>query len=256
MTRFTALNRFQAFSIHFFVSSIIALLSAGLVFLLWYPGLLAAATGVTKVFLILLIVDVVLGPVITLIIFNPKKEELKRDLFIVFLIQIAALLYGLHTVFIARPVYIVFSVDCFELVYANDLSEEKLKKATNKQFQSLPLMGPELIAVRRPTEASERTKILFSSLQGGDDLPQLPEYYVSYGEKKVEVIKQIQPFSHLYPFNKDREREVDQLQQKYALQKIGAGYLPLKARVRDLTIIVNKTTGEILEISDLQPWPV
>ena len=74
------MNRFQACATHLLASGAAALLSSALVFLLWYPGLLSYASGVISIFLMLLWVDVVLGPLITLIVFNTKKKELKRDL--------------------------------------------------------------------------------------------------------------------------------------------------------------------------------
>jgi len=60
---------------------------------------------------LVLIVDVCLGPLLTLAVFDPKKKELKRDLSIILLIQLSALFYGIYTVSVARPAYIVFAVD-------------------------------------------------------------------------------------------------------------------------------------------------
>jgi len=62
-------------------------------------------------------VDVILGPLITLTVFNRSKprSELVRDLTVVGLIQLAALGYGLWTVFVARPVHLVFEYDRFRV---------------------------------------------------------------------------------------------------------------------------------------------
>ncbi len=248
------LNRFHAFGWHLLVSSTVALLSAGLVFLLWYPGLLAFASDVASIFLLLLAVDVVLGPVITLIIFNPRKKELKRDLAIVVLIQLTALLYGLHTVFIARPVYIAFNSGQFDLVYANDISSENLGKTTRPEFQSLPYFGPRLIAAPLPSDPKMRDEIVRNAVTGGDDVQHMPQYYVSYEDQKAEVLQRIQPLADLKSFNKDRLQEIDSLINKYTAVKKEAGYLPLQAKANDLVVILNRTTGEVLEMSDLQPW--
>lgn len=247
-------NRFHAFGWHLLVSLCVALLSAMLVFLLLYPGPLALASGVRDIYLLLLLVDVVLGPVITLIVFNPKKKELRRDLAVVVVVQLAALLYGLHAVYIARPVYVVFSMDRFDLVFANDFTEEKLAKVTKTDYQSLPLLGPEVIAARRPDDTKARNELLFGSLSGGDDLPQLPQYYLPYLEQKVDVLKRSQPLAVLKQFNQDKSSTVDTLVNKYAATKIDVAYLPLKGKVRDLVVIVNRNTGKVLEMVDLMPW--
>lgn len=248
------LNRFQAFSGHLLASVCIGLISAALVFLLWYPGLLAPASGVRHIFLTLLLVDVMLGPVITLIVFNPEKKELKRDLAVVALIQFAALLYGMHAVFTARPVYLVFNVDRFDLVYANEIEEKQLAKTASREYQSLPLFGYRLVAARGPTDPKARSEMLSSALSGGGDLPQMPRYYVPYADQKMEVLKRIQPLTALKQFNKDKPSKIDALAAVYATEKKEVGFLPLKAKVNDLTVIVSRNTGEVLALVDLKPW--
>lgn len=249
------INRLQAFGGHLLGSVFVGLCSAALVFLVWYPWPLPVATGVTAIFVILLSVDVVIGPCITLIVFNPAKKELKRDLTIVLLLQVGALLYGMHTVFIARPVYYVFNVDRFDLVYGNDLTPEKLDKVTDQRFKSHSILRPEVIAAQAPDTGEKRNKVLFSALAGGDDLPQLPQYYVPYAEQKKQVLERVHPLDELKPFNKERGDEISALIGKYALIKDGVGFLPLRGKVEDLTVIVSKDSAEVLEIVDLKPWP-
>jgi hypothetical protein len=248
------LNRFQAFGIHLLGSLVVALSSGALVFLQWYPWPLSAAAGVTGIFALLLAVDVVMGPCITLVVFNPKKKELKRDLAIVLFLQIGALLYGLHAVFVARPVYLVFNSDRFDLVYANDLNQKKLDKVSDANFQSVPLWGAKVIAARRPDDANVRNNIMFSALGGGADLPHMPQFYVPYSTLKTHAQKRIQPLKDLESFNQERAAEVKALISKYALIKGGVGFLPLRGKVKDLTVIVRHDSAEVMEVTDLKPW--
>jgi hypothetical protein len=247
------LNRYQAFGLHLSGSVLIALCSAALVFLVWYPSPLAEATGVTNIFLMLLVVDVVIGPFITLIVFNTAKKELKRDLLIILLLQVAALLYGLHAVFIARPVYVVYNASQFDLVYANDLSDEKLAKVTNPLFKSIPLWGPETIAAQFPDNTQTTSDIVLSAISGGDDLPQMPEYYLPYADKKAQIIKAIKPLESLRKLNADKNKEIDDLKQRYAANKAGIGFFPLIGKVKDLTVIVALDSAEVLEMNTLKP---
>lgn len=248
------LNRYQAFSAHLLSSALVALLSAALVFVVWYPAPMSTATGVTEIFLLLLAVDVVVGPVITLIVFNPAKKELKRDLLIVLFLQVSALLYGMHAVFVARPVYAVYNIDRFDLAYANDLTSDKLQKVSLPQFKSPPLLGPEVIAARRPDDAQERSKIMFGAVAGGDDVPQLPQLYVPYAQAQPLAVKHVQSIDVLRDFNPDRGAEIDAVLARHAKRPGGIGFLPLKGRVADLAVIVAADTAEVLEIVALKPW--
>lgn len=248
------IKRVRAFLYHLFISCFIAFVASVIVFFIWYPDHLSKASGVNQVFLMLLAIDCALGPCITLIIFNPKKKELKWDLTIIGLVQITALLYGLHTMFVARPVYLVFNVDRFDVVYANDFTDEKLAKVSNPQFQHLPIFRPQIIAAQRPTDSKEKNALLFSVLNGGDDLPQLPQYYVSYPTLQKEVIAHAHTLSALSQFNPQQKEQIDNLVSKYQRLNKKVGFLPLKGKVDHLSVLVDFNTAEVQEIVDLKPW--
>ncbi|MGE6390963.1 hypothetical protein ACQKDP_10315 [Psychrobacter pacificensis] len=71
----------------------------------------------------ILIVDLISGSLSTLVVYKKHKKTLKMDLTIIALIQLSALSYGLYSVYEARPVFIAYVVDRFDLVRANDISE-------------------------------------------------------------------------------------------------------------------------------------
>jgi hypothetical protein len=249
------INRLQAFGMHLAVSVSIAVMCFSFVFLVWYPGFLAYASNVTNIFLLLLLVDVVIGPVITLVIYNPLKKELSRDLIIVGIIQFSALLYGLHAVFIARPVYIVFNVGQFDLTYANDISEKNLKLASGGAYHSLPVWGPQLVSVVLPSDPKLLSAIIISSVMGTDQIQAQPQYFAEYTKQEIEIQKSLKPLETLHTFNKERTLAVTALIKKYQSQRIDVGYLPLLAKNHNLTLLIDRSSAEILETVDLKPLP-
>lgn len=108
---------------HLLISTAVALLAAMLVFLLWYPAPTARLLNVGNIYLLMLAVDVVCGPVLTLVLASPAKprRELIQDLCIVALLQLVALAYGLYTLEKGRPVAYVFEQDRLVLVTKNEL---------------------------------------------------------------------------------------------------------------------------------------
>lgn len=250
----TSLNRFQASATHLLFSVLVALLSAALVFLFWYPNLFAYASGVERIFLLLLVVDVALGPIITLVVFNPIKKELKRDLLIVVFIQVSALLYGMQSIFVARPVYMIFNVDRFEVVYAHDISEDDLVKVENPVYRDLPRWGVLTAAARLPSDSAVRNTILLSAVVGGADVQHMPQYYVPYSEMQSGAADRIQPLGDLHSFNPDKTTTVNALIKKYSESQMEVGFLPLQAKSHDLTVVLDKESGSVLEIVKLSPW--
>lgn len=248
------MGRLQAFGYHLICSLCIGVILASIVFFIWYPGELAFATGIHEIFTILFTVDIVLGPIITLVIFNPQKKEIKFDLTVVVILQVVALLFGMYTAFIARPVFVVFSVDRFDLVLANQIKPENSLKAKTIEFQSLSIMGPKYIAAQLPADPEVRNKLLFQSLSHGDDLQYLPQFYVPYKELMRDAIKKAKSLDQLRDLNKTQLSTINNIIKKYSLQGMQVGYLPMKGKLRDMTVIIDLNTGNIKKVVDLKPW--
>ena len=122
----------------------------------WYAYPYREISGGRELFMLVIAVDVVMGPLITLMIFNRAKprRELVIDLSIVALLQLAALGYGLWTVYAARPVHLAFEYQRLNVVHAADIDPETLPQAP-PALQSLPLTGPTLLSLRPFKDASE-----------------------------------------------------------------------------------------------------
>ena len=239
-------TRTQAFVLHLTGSVLIASAAAFLVFLLWYPWPLTMATGAAGIFLMLLVVDVITGPCLTFIVFNRAKKELKRDLIIVVLLQLSALAYGINAVFVARPVFYVFTGDHFELTYANELNEDRLANARFEQFKTLPLFGPKAIGASLPEDA--KNERIFARAMLTRSLPILPQYYRPYGELLQQVQESIQALSELPPQNPGKPSEIKKLQKKYSDSNDEVGFLALNGADEDFVVIVRKKDGLLLDI--------
>jgi hypothetical protein len=164
----TRLSRFQAAGIHFGISFGIFLICLALVFTVWYPGILSQVDdGWHRALLLIAGVDLVLGPLLTLIIFNPAKKSLKFDLSVIVIIQLAALVAGLYTVHTTRPLalYTALPPAGFDTLYANQVNAETrnfLQSSANKLYYYAPdgNINPfELAAINqiKPTELHATT---------------------------------------------------------------------------------------------------
>lgn len=235
----------KASSIHLLGSFSVAVLAAALVFVFWYPYPYRELAGGRELFLIVIAVDVICGPLLTAVLFNRAKPraELWRDLGLVALIQIGALGYGLHSVWLARPMFLVMEVDRFKVVAAPDLQGESAVKQLGALPQALRpglLAGPLTVAIREPKDANERKTVLFESIQGGRDYALRPEFYLPY--EGASALKSLQRAKPLTVFL-DKQPTQRLAAQTLAAQKggdIGQWlYVPVIAR-QDWVAILNK----------------
>jgi hypothetical protein len=247
------MSRYKAALIHLGISAGIGIATLLFMLAVWYPGPFFEAVGGGGLVLILLGVDVTMGPLITLVVFNKAKKSLKMDLTVVALLQLAAFIYGVSIIFEARPVYVVFAVDRFELVRAVDLDPEDLKAAKLERFRMLPVLRPQPIGVQLPTDPAEKTRALELALQG-KDIHLRPEYYTPYDAQRDLVKRKLQPIKRLADLNPGASAEIDRAVQATGKKEDEIGFVPLKARNKDLAVVIDKATGDILDYWAYRPW--
>lgn len=249
------MTRWKASLTHLSICAIIATTVLALMLLVWYPYPLFAAVGGQQVMMILLGVDVTLGPLITLLIFNPKKSRkaLTFDISVIAVLQMSALIYGMGVVFHARPVYVVFSKNSFDLVTANMLDTEDIAKAKYPEYRSLPLTGPVYVYSKMPTNVKERNELIMSAFSG-KDLPQFPQYYLPFAAHMAEVGRSVMPLAELKKLNPDRIAEIDDAVHKSGRTEADLGYLPLHAKYQDQSVLMGKGDGRVLAILQMHPW--
>lgn len=222
--------RARAAGVHLLLSMLVATAAAALVFGLWYPGAYREMAGGRELFLLITSVDVALGPLLTFVAFNLRKprRELRRDLAIIGVLQLGALIYGLHTTYLVRPVAMVFEIDRLRVVTQADVRMSELPEAA-EAYRSLPLTGPWLLGARRAAEGAERTEALFLGLQGYDT-GQRPTFWEPYDRARPRVLEKSRPVRQLLDHQTDRRSELEQAIAEAGLDPSTARFLPVMAR--------------------------
>jgi hypothetical protein len=189
--------KLRAFGIHFLATLAVALVAAALIFLVWFPDPFQEMVGGSKLFLLLIGCDLALGPLISLVIYDRRKSrrELTLDYSLVALIQLGALVYGMYVSFNARPLYVLFVQDRFEVVTSNEIAEEDLAEARLPEFQRRPLWGPQLAGTEVKPE--ERDDALERAL-AGKDVNVRPKFYVPYESREAQIFEKSRPLADLY----------------------------------------------------------
>lgn len=249
------MNRWKAFAIHLGISAILGTSVISAMLLVWYPGPFFTAMGGNDLVLILLGVDVVLGPMITLVIFNRGKglRLLRMDLTIIGTLQAMALAYGVYVIAEVRPVYMVFTVDRFDLVAAMDIKDAERARATDPEFKDMPWGRPRTIAVRTPSDQQEQMRIIQSAM-AGSDLQTFPQYYVKYEVLAAQALKRAKPVSDLRRRHPDEAALIDTALQKAGRRDDDTRFLPLKARSRDYSVLLDARSGAVVGFIELIPW--
>jgi hypothetical protein len=242
-------SRWSAAGLHLAISIAAALAVLAAMLLLWYPTPYFQAMGGSGLLMLVVGVDVVLGPLITLIIFNTKKKSLKFDLMCVAIVQVMALAYGVSTMFQARPAYTVFNTNRFDVIIAADISDMERAKVTDAAFKSISLAGPQMAAMETPTEMKEIQRMLDS----GMDSRAFSQYYVAYEAKAKEAATASKSFTQIQKTNPASAEKLKTFLATKGFDETKVGFLPLYTRNEDMTVVLDKETGKILAIAPVAP---
>ncbi len=159
-TKEALITKLKATSIHFSLSLVVFAILAYLVFYHWYPQPYFSVDGGWQGIRLIALVDLVLGPMITFLIFDlsKRRKEIIFDLAIIFVVQVSALIYGVHTTYAQRPVAVVlldeFLSSTVKEQFAGSLeSTDVLRRYSDERppiiFADLPLVTAAILEAQR-----------------------------------------------------------------------------------------------------------
>ncbi len=229
-------------AVHFSVNLLIALLIAVFVFYFLYPYPYYAVTDSVTIFLLMMVVDVCCGPLCTSIVASPVKSrrEMWLDFSIIGGIQMIALIYGLVTLYAARPVYEVYEKNRFRLIQANEVQIEEFAQAL-PQYQALPLLGVQVLGTRKPHNANEQIESINTAI-AGIEIGLRPSWWIAYDQVRSNVKQRYHNVADLTVNLNDKQRLLlHNTLDDYKLSLENTFFLPLEnARHEDWIVLLNK----------------
>lgn len=245
--RWLAISRKRAFLTHLLCSALVVGIVFLIAFFVWYPGPYWQIVGAWRPLRVLVGVDLVLGPALTLLLFKPRKKGLLFDLSCILAIQLAALIYGAAVVYSNRPYFDVFAIDRFVVLSRSDIDATEWTKASER-LGPKPLLGPVQAFARLPTEAEG------SVFETGRDIEQRPALWSPYKDHLAQVIARIKPLSALKSSRPEMQQRLAELPARLGLPAERVGFLPALAGTRATTLVLDTSTGAVLDVLDKDPW--
>jgi hypothetical protein len=252
---FLRVSRRRAFLTHLAVSTAIVGFVCALIFFVWYPHPYFQAMGAWGVLRVLIGVDLVLGPLLTLIVFKPGKRGLKFDLWAIACIQLTALLYGAGTIYHERPYFTVFAVDRFYVLPRADVDAAQLAAPDlTERIGVKPALRPLLVAAVRPSDTAGLQQLLEDLFAGKPDIERRPEFWRRYSDQTAQVIARAKPAAEFAARHPAAESKIAALAVSSGLPRDRLGVLPLIAKNRDMSLVIDMNDGDLLDVVDVDPW--
>lgn len=246
-------NRYQAFAVHLIASATVVGILLLLTFFVWYPAPLFKVEGTRFVILLLLGVDIILGPLLTLVVFKPGKPGLKTDMAIIIVIQLSAFIYGASVIFTERPVFVSFAVDRFVVISGAETKDLDMDKLDTEQVE-LNAFGPTYVYAERPDDPEITQKIFAEVLDGKPDLDRRPEFYRDLSDNIDKSFgKAMDLKAYAENFERAREKIEGYLEESGKHYDDIAAY-PVVGKHHDMVLVVDKQSKSLAGSIDISPW--
>ena len=245
----------KASFLHLLASAFIGLVLWCFVIRRWYPYPYDRIAGGLTLLGLVYVVDVVCGPLLTLIAFNPVKSrrELLTDLSVIGAIQLGALFYGIYSVAEARPAVVAFEVDRFVAVPAAGVDINQLDTAPDG-MRTLSWSGPRLIGTRMPRDADEQLQALQLSMQGLE-ISARPDWWEPYEASRTRVRNRMKPLAELRSRVSSPERAaIDAAVQRTGRPIEDLHYLPATGQQRTDFIALLNADGDVLDFANVDAF--
>lgn len=223
---------------------------------LWYPRPYDVLMCGRDIFLLIIAVDVVLGPLLTFFVYDVRKskKELFCDVGFVICLQILALSYGLYSVAQARPVFLAYEGDRFQVVSVADIDMDLIDLAP-PSLQALSFLGPKLVGVRLLQPDDEGYVESIQLALRGSAPSFRPGRWVEFEKVSGEVIDKAKPLSALLSHYPRRERSIEEKVRISGYEVKELGYYPvLSYSGLDFVVVVSLDSGYPLFFIDVNGW--
>jgi hypothetical protein len=252
--RFRAAQRVAGW--HLLVSLVVLAACVALIYGAWYPQPFDHLLGVSRIVAVMVVVDAICGPLLTLLLFNPAKARWKWriDMALIAAIQLSALAYGMDLIHGGRPLFLALEGDRFRLVQQGHvLSGSPVQWHVPTIFGGSP---PQPLGVRLlgPDDPGYAESV--QQAAAGLHPAYRPDRWVPYSEQIAVAQNAMRPIEELrLRGSPEATLELEGLIRRAGLQQADVGYLPLVSDFPvDWSVVLNKADARILGIVSISGW--
>jgi hypothetical protein len=247
-----SMTRATLFAQRFAATASLLLLAFVVIRWYWFPGDYFVISGVAKLFLMLVAVNLVLGPGLSTMLYKPGKWGLKFDLVVIACIEIAILGWGMYEIMERRPAFVVFAVDRFEAVAPSEVDFGQLDKS-RLAMRSGPT--PRLIYAELPTDPDDMSRLIDETVTlGMQDIDRRPEFWRPYAQGMSFIKSAAKPLSAFLLLKDARAEPIERWLARQELPVDNYLYLPIRGRAADGVMILHADIGYPVDVLAIDPW--
>lgn len=246
------MNKTRAALTHLWPSLLVLFVVAGVVLFAWYPYPFWQFGLSGKFSLLLILAATVFGPLLTWVVYKKGKWGLKFDLWVIVLVQLAAIGWGILSFYQNRPFFMVHTVDRFEVLSTREVD---LNWVSDPKFLDKPLTGPILLFANMPRDPAAFQKLTREIMfEGKPDLQFRPEFWSLYSERKQFALQKARPLRELQNAQAVSNDAIDKLVERHGGDIDQFKIVPVQHKDGQFTAVLDADNGDLIDMLMINPW--
>lgn len=237
---------------HLWPSLLVLATLAVVILFVWHPYPFRQFGESGKFASLLILAAVSLAPALTWFVYKQGKRGLLFDLWVIVIIQLAAIAWGTYSLYQSRPYFMVHTVDRFEVFSKRDVDLTQVK---DSRLLDKPLAGPILLYATMPADPVAFQNFLQEVMfEGKPDLQYRPEFWSLYAEKQKLALEKSRPLEDLRNARPESFSAIDQLVNDNGGDIGQLRFVPALLPNGQFAVILDANSGEFVDTLMIDPW--
>lgn len=241
-------SKAKAFLIHIAVSAAVFAAVIFVVLELWFPEPYFRIDGGFAMILLAATVDLVVGPLITFLVYRPNRRDNLINFAVIAILQAAALTWGVHILYSQRPLYAAYIGGPVKAFFP--ITEALIQATPPPAELRAQLKGhPPLVFIPLSSDPKKARGMLMSTLLGGPSLLSSTHLWQPVdGRALATIVHEARSRAALEALDPDAGRLLDEFLAGQAKRFEDFAFVPLRGRYQSALLALRKTDGAVAGI--------
>jgi len=238
-------SKARAFAIHAALSAAVFAAVIYVVLALWFPQPYFRIDGGLAMIALAAAVDLVIGPLITLLVYRPLRRDNAINFAMIAFLQAAALTWGVQVLYSQRPLYVAYVGGPVRTFFP--VTEALIRSTPPAAELRARLKGhPPLVFIPLSSDPAQARAMLMSALMGGPSLLSSTHLWLPIeGRALATVIEETRDRAALEALAPDAGGLIDEFLAERGVRFEEFAFVPMRGRYSSALLALRKSDGTV-----------
>ena len=239
--------KLNAFGAHLVISVVLFVAIIAMAIRLWYPPPFFWIDGGVQITLLAAAVDIVAGPLLTMVVYRPNKPGLVMNLAVIAAMQAGALTWGMHALYSQRPVLAAYVGHKQNRFFPVTEAQTRGGPRSLEELRALSSNRPPLVFIDLPENDAEAMRLLTSA--GESVLRQTQRFRSIDGERLRRIAQASRTPKNYEVLAPDMAAAITRFTAERGGDPEAFAFVPLVGRFGNAMLALSRKDGSVVGVA-------